>query len=51
MYYQIISNGENKTRIVANNNDDAKMIGHELYPNDKLTIVQITHEQFHENVH
>ena len=48
MYYKLISVANQIDHdIVANDASDAIVIGHKLYPDAPLTIVEITHEEFH----
>ncbi len=48
MYFRIISAfNQIDHDIIANNPDDAIMIARSLYPNTPLTIVKITHQEFH----
>jgi hypothetical protein len=48
MYFKLLSSAHNIDRnIVANNPDQAIKISAMLFPNVPLTIVKITHVEFH----
>jgi len=49
MYYQIYVDDKPKVTIVANNDADAKIIAHELYPSTNLHVQSINKEKYHEN--